>query len=78
RVRPLDIDLDRLDMELARVALIDHHAPVKRILLDEVRRHGAAVIFVSLSSRERIENERLPIVTLTPDHVPVFTREVVA
>ena len=78
RVRPLDIDLDRLDMELARVALIDHHAPVKRILLDEVRRQGAAVIFVSLSSRERIENERLPIVTLTPDHVPVFTREVVA
>jgi len=50
---------------------------VRRVLLDEVRRHGAAVIFVSLRPRENVEHQRLPIMTLTPEHIPPFTREVV-
>ncbi|MBV8367753.1 MAG: DUF58 domain-containing protein [Candidatus Eremiobacteraeota bacterium] len=77
RVRPLDADLDRLDRELAHVGLRGDRATVVRALLGEVRRHGAAVIFVSLRSREALEQQRLSMVTLTPDHVPVFTREVV-
>jgi hypothetical protein len=43
-----------------------------------VERHGTSVIFVSLRSREHAEWQRLGVVTLTPDHVPAFTREVVA
>lgn len=77
RVRPLDADLDRLDRVLASIDLRGDRATVVRSLLGEVRRHGAAVIFVSLRSREQAEEQRLPMVTLTPDHVPVFTREVV-
>lgn len=77
RVRPLDVDLDRLETELAGVELTDDRRTLPRVLLDEVRRHGAAVIFVSLRAGERLEQQRLPIVTLTPDHVPFFTREVV-
>ena len=48
-----------------------------RAVRGEVRRHGAAVIFVSLRPREEAELQRLPMVTLTPDHIPLFTREVV-
>ena len=77
RLRPLDADLDRLDRELAHIELRGDRATVVRALLGEVRRHGAAVIFVSLRSREQVEQQRLSMVTLTPDHVPVFTREVV-
>ena len=77
RLRPLDVDLDRLDMELARVDLVGNGVMVRRVLLDEVRRHGAAVIFVSLRSRENVAHQRLPIMTLTPENVPPFTREVV-
>ena len=77
RLRPLDVDLDRLDMQLARVNLAGNPIMVRRVLLDEVRRHGAAVIFVSLRSRENVAHQRLPIMTLTPDHIPPFTREVV-
>jgi uncharacterized protein (DUF58 family) len=77
RLRPLDADLDRLDRELAHVDLRGDRATVVRALLGEVRRHGAAVVFVSLRSREQLEQQRLSMVTLTPDHVPVFTREVV-
>jgi uncharacterized protein (DUF58 family) len=77
RLRPLDADLDRLEMELAQLALGGDRATLGRVLVGEVRRHGAAVIFVSLRPREQVEQQRLPIVTLTPDHVPVFTREVV-
>ncbi|MGH7716748.1 MAG: DUF58 domain-containing protein, partial [Vulcanimicrobiaceae bacterium] len=77
RLRPLDVDLDRLDMELARVELTGSPVMVRRVLLNEVRRHGAAVIFVSLRPRESVEHQRLPIMTLTPDHIPPFTREVV-
>jgi uncharacterized protein (DUF58 family) len=77
RVRPLDMDLDRLQLVLAMVELRGDRATIGRALLDEVRRHGAAVIFVSLRRREQLEQQRLGIVTLTPDHVPVFTREVV-
>jgi uncharacterized protein (DUF58 family) len=77
RLRPLDADLNRLDMELARIDLGGERTTLGRVLLDEVRHHGAAVIFVSLRPREAVEQQRLPMVTLTPDHVPVFTREVV-
>ncbi len=77
RVRPLDADLARLDGELAQLELGGNRATLGRVLLDEVRRHGAAVIFVSLRPREKAEQQRLSIVTLTPDHIPVFTREVV-
>jgi uncharacterized protein (DUF58 family) len=77
RLRPLDVDLDRLEMELAQLDLTGDRATLGRVLLGEVRRHGAAVIFVSLRPREQVEQQRLHMVTLTPDHVPVFTREVV-
>jgi uncharacterized protein (DUF58 family) len=77
RLRPLDADLDRLDKELARLGLGGDRATVVRTLLGEVRRSGAATIFVSLRPREQVEQHRLPMVTLTPDHVPLFTREVV-
>jgi uncharacterized protein (DUF58 family) len=77
RVRPSDADLDRLQMQLAHVELEGDRGVIGRVLIDEVRRHGAAVIFVSLRRREHVEQQRLPMVTLTPDHVPVFTREVV-
>ena len=77
RLRPLDTDLDRLEMELAQLELKGDRATLVRILRGEVRRRGAAVILVSLRPREQVEQQRLPIVTLTPDHVPVFTREVV-
>lgn len=77
RLRPLDADLDRLEMELAQLDLRGDRATLGRVLLGEVRRHGAAVIFVSLRPREQADQQRLPMVTLTPDHVPVFTREVV-
>jgi hypothetical protein len=77
RLRPLNADLDRLDMELAHLDLAGDRATLGRVLLGEVRRHGAAVIFVSLRPREPVEQQRLPMVTLTPNHVPVFTREVV-
>jgi uncharacterized protein (DUF58 family) len=77
RLRPLNADLDRLDRELAELELTGDRATLGRVLLDEVRRHGAAVVFVSLRPREQVEQQRLPMVTLTPDHVPVFTREVV-
>jgi len=78
RLRPLDVDLDRLEMQLAQLDLKGDRATLGRVLLDEVRLHGAAVIFVSLRPREPVEQQRLPMVTLTPDHVPVFTREVVS
>ncbi len=77
RLRPLNVDLDRLELELAQLDLAGDRATLGRVLRDEVRRHGAAVIFVSLRQREQVEQQRLPMVTLTPDHVPVFTREVV-
>lgn len=77
RLRPLDVDLDRLEMELAQLDLTGDRATLGRVLLGEARRHGAAVIFISLRPREQVEQQRLPMVTLTPDHVPVFTREVV-
>jgi len=77
RLRPLDADLDRLEMELAQVELRGDRATLGRVLLDEVRRRGAALIFVSLRPREQVAQQRLPMVTLTPDHIPVFTREVV-
>jgi len=77
RLRPRDVDLDRLELELAQLELTGDRAVLRRVLLGEVRRHGAAVIFVSLRQREAVEQQRLPMVTLTPDHVPVFTREVV-
>lgn len=78
RLRPLDADLDRLDGELAHLELSADRAAVVQAVRGEVRRHGEGVIFVSLRPREEVELERLPIVTLTPDHVPLFTREVVA
>ncbi|MFN2461721.1 MAG: DUF58 domain-containing protein [Candidatus Velthaea sp.] len=77
RLRPLDVDLDRLEGELAQLDLAGDRATVGRAVRGEVRRHGAGVIFVSLRSGEQVELQRLPIVTLTPDHVPLFTREVV-
>jgi uncharacterized protein (DUF58 family) len=76
RLRPRDADLNRLEMELATIDLNGDRATLDRILLNEVRRYGAAVIFVSLRRHEEVEQQRLPMVTLTPDHVPVFTREV--
>lgn len=78
RLRPLDADLDRLELQLMQLHMAGDRATIGRVLLDEVRRHGAAVIFVSLRSQEPAEQQRLPILTLTPDHVPAFTREVVA
>ena len=77
RVRPLNADLDGLEMTLAQLDLTGDRATLGRVLLGEVRRHGGAVIFVSLRPRERVEHQRLPMVTLTPNHVPAFTREVV-
>ncbi len=77
RLRPLDADLDRLQLMLATLELRGDRLTIGRVLVDEVRRHGAAVIFVSLRQREQVERQRLAMVTLTPDHVPVFTREVV-
>ena len=77
RLHPLDVDLDRLERELAHVEMGGDRSTIGRLLINEVRRFGAAVIFVSLRPREGMEQQRLPIVTLTPDHVPVFTREVV-
>jgi uncharacterized protein (DUF58 family) len=78
RLRPLDADLDGLQLLLSTLELRGDRAVIGRALVDEVRRHGTAVIFVSLRQREQVEQQRLPMVTLTPDHVPVFTREVVA
>lgn len=78
RLRALDIDLDLLDRQLAYLELGGDRTTLGRVLIDEVRRHGAAVIFVSLRPNEQVAQQRLPIVTLTPDHVPVFTREVVS
>ncbi|MBV8074274.1 MAG: DUF58 domain-containing protein [Candidatus Eremiobacteraeota bacterium] len=78
RVRPLDADLDHLETELAHLRLRGDRATLGPVLMRESRRHGAAVIFVSLRPRETVEQQRLHMVTLTPDHVPVFTREVVA
>ncbi len=78
RLRPFDADLDRLDKELAQLDLAGDRATLGRVLLGEVRRHGAAVIFVSLRPREQVEQQRLPLVTLTPGHIPVFTSEVVS
>jgi uncharacterized protein (DUF58 family) len=77
RVRPLDVDLDRLEGELAHVALGGDRATLVRALHGEVRRQGSAVIFVSLRPREEAELQRLPMVTLTPDHIPLFTHDVV-
>ena len=77
RLHPLDVDLDRLERALAHIDFGGDRATLGRILINEVQRFGAAVIFISLRPRESIEHQRLPIVTLTPDHVPVFTREVV-
>jgi uncharacterized protein (DUF58 family) len=77
RLRPIDPDLDRLETVLAHLELKGDRAAIGRLLLDEVRRHGAAVIFISLRPREGVEQQRLPVMTLTPDHVPVLTREVV-
>jgi len=77
RLRPLDADLNRLDVELAKIDLSGDRTTLGRLLLGEVRSQGAAVIFVSLRPREEVEQQRLPMVTLTPDHVSVFTREVV-
>jgi len=77
RLRPLDLDLDRLDTQLAQIQLRGDRTTIESALRDEVRRHGSAVIFLSLRRGESVEHQRLPIVTLTPDHVPVFTREVV-
>lgn len=77
RLRPVDADLDRLETELAQLELRGDRGTLGRVLRDEVRRHGSAVIFVSLRPREGVEQQRLPMVTLTPDHIPVFTREVV-
>ncbi len=77
RLRPRDTDLDRLQMELATIDLRGDRTTIARILVDEVQRHGSAVIFISLRQREHADQQRLPMVTLTPDHVPVFTREVV-
>ncbi len=78
RLRPLDTDLDRLERALAHVGLRGDRVTLGRVLRDEARRHGAAVVFVSLRSREPFEQQRLPMVTLTPEHIPVFTRDVVA
>jgi uncharacterized protein (DUF58 family) len=78
RVRPLDADLDRLERELARVDICGNRTTLARVVHAEVERHGTSVIFVSLRSREHAEWQRLGVVTLTPDHVPAFTREVVA
>ncbi len=77
RLRPVNADLDRLEVELMHLDLAGDRGTIGRILLDEVRRHGAAVIFVSLRPRENVDQQRLPVLTLTPNHVPVFTREVV-
>lgn len=77
RLHPLDVDLDRLERQLSHVDLGGDRSTIGRVLIDEVRHFGAAVIFVSLRPREGMEQQRLPIVTLTPDHIPVFTREVV-
>lgn len=77
RLRPLDADLDRLQLMLATLELRGDRVTIDRVLVDQVRRHGAAVIFVSLRQREQVERQRLGMVTLTPDHVPIFTREVV-
>lgn len=77
RVRPLDSDLNRLERELMRADLRGNRVTLGRVVRDEVRRYGAAVIFVSLRPRELVEQQRLAMVTLTPDHLPVFTREVV-
>jgi uncharacterized protein (DUF58 family) len=76
RILPQDVDLDRLQAQLARVELKGDRTTLQRVLVDEVRRHGAAIIFVSLRSREQVEMQRFPIVTLTPEHVPAFTSEV--
>ena len=77
RLRPFDADLDRLETVLAQLDLAGDRVTLARMLVGEVRRHGAAVIFISLRPREAVEQQRLPIVTLTPDHIPVLTREVV-
>jgi uncharacterized protein (DUF58 family) len=76
RIRPIDADLEMLDLELTKVELSGDRSVISRVLLGEVQRHGAAVIFVSLRPREPADQQRLPMVTLTPDHVPVFTRDV--
>jgi uncharacterized protein (DUF58 family) len=76
RLRPLDADVDRLETELSRLELGGDRATLGRVLIDEVRHYGSAVIFVSLRPREPVGQQRLPIVTLTPEHVPVFTREI--
>ncbi|MBV8600971.1 MAG: DUF58 domain-containing protein [Candidatus Eremiobacteraeota bacterium] len=78
RVRPLDAELDRLEVALSQIGLGGDRKVIGRLLHAEVRRHGSAVIFVSLRSREAVEQQRLRVVTLTPDHVPIFTHEVVA
>jgi uncharacterized protein (DUF58 family) len=77
RLRPRDVDLDRLRLLLATIELQGDRAMIGRVLVDAVRRSGTSVIFVSLRRREDVEQQRLGVVTLTPDHVPAFTREVI-
>ena len=77
RLRPMDADIDRLELQLMHVHMIGDRSTLGGVLHDEVRRHGAAVILVSLRSQEPTEQQRLPILTLTPDHLPIFTRQVV-
>ncbi|MBV8643080.1 MAG: DUF58 domain-containing protein [Candidatus Eremiobacteraeota bacterium] len=77
RLRPVDLDMDKLEKVLAGLQLAGDRGTIAGMLVGEVRRRGAAVIFVSLREHEEETERQLPIVSVTPNVVPVFTHEVV-
>jgi uncharacterized protein (DUF58 family) len=78
RLRPLDTDLNALETMLGGLEMAGDRETILRTLVAETKRRGPAVIFVSLHDRaEEAQQRRLPIVSITPNLVPVFTREVV-
>jgi uncharacterized protein (DUF58 family) len=77
-LRPLDTDLDTLETVLGALAMAGDRKTVLRTLVAETRRRGPAVIFVSLREQaEEAVQRQLPIVSITPNLVPVLTRDVV-
>lgn len=78
RLRPLDSDLYTLETMLGGLDMAGDRTTILRTLVAETRRRGPAVIFVSLREQaEEAQQRQLPIVSITPNLVPVFTREVV-
>jgi uncharacterized protein (DUF58 family) len=77
-LRPLDTDIFALESVLATLDLTGDRQTILQTLVKETRRRGRAVIFISLREHaEEVLQAKLPIVSVTPNLIPVFTREVV-